>query len=354
MARRLVVKRGRKTGAGPGALVHIGRPSDARAAIRVMSYDVDGLHEQRIDDPAHWRDCLSAARVAWLSVDGVHQAELVEGLGKTLDLHPLVMEDILNTDQRPKVEDYEGYLYIVLRMLRYDAELRQIHSEQLSVVLGEHFVLSLQEHPSDVFDGLRERLRAGRRVRSMHADYLAYSLIDAVVDHYFVALEQLGDELEALEDELVSAPTPDTLRRIHHFKREVLLLRKAVWPLREVLGRLARDDSTLISTDTRLFLRDVFDHSVHVLETIDTFRELLVGMLDVYLSSVSNRMSEVMKTLTLIATIFMPLTFVAGVYGMNFEFMPELRWPWAYPLVLATMLVIAVGLVWFFRRKRWL
>lgn len=354
MARKLVVKRGRKVGAGPGTLVHIGSRPDTEATVRVIDYDATGLQEERLVNLGHCRDFRASSTVSWLNIDGVHQTDLVEALGKDFNLHPLVMEDILNTDQRPKVEDYDGYVYVVLRMLGYDAERQQIHSQQLSLILGEHFVLSLQERPSNVFEGVRERLRTGRRIRFMQADYLAYCLIDAVVDHYFVLLEGIGDEVEALEDELIANPAPSTLGRIHHFKREMLMLRKAVWPLREVLSRLSRDDNPLISAETRLFLRDVYDHAVHVLDTVDAIRELLVGMLDLYLSSVSNRMNEVMKVLTIIATLFMPLTFIAGVYGMNFRFMPELHWPWAYPAVLLSMLLIAVGLLVFFRRRKWL
>jgi magnesium transporter len=354
MARKLVVKRGRKVGAGPGALVHIGRRPDTEAVISVIDYDQATLQERQQADPKGCKAYRDGESVSWVKVVGVHQPELVEALGKEFDLHPLVVEDVLNTDQRPKIEDYDGYVYIVLRMLRYDPGQQQIHSEQLSLILGRNYVLSLQELPSDVFEGVRERLRTGRRVRSMHADYLAYCLIDAVVDHYFVLLENMGDQVEALEDELIMNPVPATLGRIHHFKREMLMLRKSVWPLREVLSRLSRDESPLISADTRLFLRDVYDHTVHVLDTIDTIRELLVGMLDLYLSSVSNRMNEVMKMLTIIATLFMPLTFIAGVYGMNFVFMPELHWRWAYPAVLVSMMLIAMGLVVFFRRRHWL
>lgn len=354
MARKLIVKRSKKAGADPGTLIHIGRPSDLSPTIRVLRYDRDGLSDQCIDDPAQYVAAPCADQVTWWHVDGVHRPDLVEALGRRLQLHPLVMEDILNTDQRPKVEDYEGYLYIVLRMLRYDPDSQQTDSEQLSLVLGQQFVLSMQEYPGSVFDGVRKRLIHVHKQRLMRTDALVYALIDAAVDHYFVALEQIGDQIEHLEDELLARPTPATLSRIHHFKREMLMLRKSVWPLREVLGRLWRDENPLISAETRLFLRDVFDHSVHIMDTIDTLRELLASMLDIYQSSVSIHLNEVMKMLTLIATVFMPLTFIAGVYGMNFAFMPELSWPWAYPAVLVLMLAIALGLVAFFWKRQWL
>ncbi len=354
MARKLVVKRGKKVGAAPGTMVHIGQHKLEATSAQLFDYSADDLLEQPLSDLAGYRRAAVSDRVSWVNLDSVNQADAVESLGNTFDLHPLVMEDILNTDQRPKIEDYDGYLYIVLRMLRFDKEQRQIHSEQVSLILGSDFVLSFQELPGDVFDGVRQRLRAGRRIRFMRADYLAYALLDAVVDHYFEMLEHIGDQVEELEDQLIDKPGTDSLTRIHHYKREMLLLRKSIWPLREVLSRLARDDSPLISQETRLYLRDVYDHAIHVIDNIDTIRELLMGMLDLYVSSVSKRMNEIMKVLTIFASLFMPLTFIVGIYGMNFDVMPELHWRWGYPVVMLGMLVIVLGLLVVFRRKRWL
>ncbi|MEJ6655607.1 MAG: magnesium/cobalt transporter CorA [Pseudomonas sp.] len=354
MARKLVVKRGTKVGAPPGTLVHIGKHKPDSAAIHLMDYGPDELREAVIEDLASYRQDADDGRTAWLNVEGVSDASVVEGMGAIFGLHPLVMEDILNTDQRPKVEDYQGYLYIVLRMLQFDQGRQQIHSEQVSLVLGPDFVLSFQERPGDVFEGVRERIRTGRRMRFMRTDYLTYALLDAVVDHYFEMLEFLGEQVEALEDQVIDAPGPDTLARIHHYRREMLLLRKSIWPLREVLSRLSRDESQLITEETRLYLRDVHDHAIHVIDNIDTIRELLVSMLDLYLSSVSKRTNEIMKVLTIFASLFMPLTFIVGVYGMNFDVMPELRWPWGYPAVMAVMLLIVMGLLAFFRRRRWI
>lgn len=354
MSRRLVVKRGKKLGAAPGTLVHIGDHGQFDSVVTAMVYDEEQLQSRENVTPEQCRELLGLPGVKWLDMDGVHQPEAVRAMGEILNLHPLVLEDILNTDQRPKVEAYAGYLYIVLRMLRYDEARQHIYSEQVSLVLGDKYVFSLQELPDDVFDGVRDRIRGGRRIRFMQADYLAYAILDAVVDHYFALLEKLGDEIESLEDELMDKPDPGTLQRIHHFKREMLMLRKAVWPLREVLSQLTRDGHQQISDETRLFMRDVYDHSVHVLDTIDTIRELLVSMLDLYLSSINNRMNEVMKVLTIIATVFMPLTFIAGVYGMNFEHMPELSWRWGYPVAWLVMIAVAGGLLVLFRRRGWL
>lgn len=353
MARKLVVKRGRKAGSEPGTLIHLGTPRASQPAIRLIEYNQREISDRLIETAGDYR-VSKGKHVAWLNVDGVHQAEVIEALGQAFNLHPLVMEDILSVDQRPKVEDYDGYLYLVLRILRYDEATQEVQSEQFSLILGDHFVLSLQELPSGLFDGVHSRLEDGRQIRAMRADYLAYALLDAVVDHYFLTLEALGDQIEALEDELIERPEPATLKRIHHYKREMLMFRKAVWPLREVLSRLSRDESPLISAETQVFLRDVYDHTIHVMDTIDTLRELLVGMLDLYLSSVSNRMNEVMKVLTIIATVFMPLTFIAGVYGMNFEYMPELRWRWGYPAVLLLMLGVSAALLFTFRRRGWI
>ncbi|WP_305042675.1 magnesium/cobalt transporter CorA [Geoalkalibacter sp.] len=354
MSRKLVKKRGKKVGAAPGTLVHVGDKSEAAAHIRVIAYDQEHFQDQRLAEPAACPPFKTGPRISWINVDGVHEVAKVEALGGCLGLHPLVMEDILNTDQRPKIEDYDDYLYIVIKMLRYEEQRHEIRAEQVSLVLGRHFVLSFQEHPGDVFEGVRERLRHGRRIRFLGTDYLAYALLDAVVDNYFSLLENIGDQVEKLEEELIANPSPDTLARIHHFKREMLLLRKSVWPLREVLGSLTREEHALISAETRLFLRDVHDHCIHVLDTVETLRDLLAGMLDIYLSSVSNRMNEIMKVLTIMATIFIPLTFIAGVYGMNFTHMPELNWRYGYAGAWLVMIAVAFGLLLFFRRKKWL
>lgn len=354
MARKLVKKRGKKVGAAPGTLVHVGDKPDTAAGIRLIEYDQDHFRDQRLSELSACPTFKSGPRVAWINVDGVHEVQTVEYLGQCLKLHPLVMEDILNTDQRPKIEAYDDYLYIVIKMLQYEEHSHEIRAEQVSLILGRHFVLSLQERSGDVFEGVRERLRNGRRIRFLGTDYLCYALLDAIVDNYFALLEKLGDQVEILEEELIARPSPTTLAQIHHFKREILLLRKAVWPLREVLGNLTREENPLISAETRLFLRDVHDHCIHVLDTVETLRDLLAGMLDIYLSSVSNRMNEIMKVLTIMATIFIPLTFIAGVYGMNFAFMPELSWRWGYPAVWLVMIAVAAGLLYFFRRKNWL
>jgi magnesium transporter len=261
----------------------------------------------------------------------------------------------MNTGQRPKMEDFNDYLFIVLKMLSYDEEENETQTEQVSLILSSKFVLSFQESEGDVFDPVRERIRSDRgRIRKMGVDYLAYSLIDAIVDNYFMVLEKIGERIEDIEDELVKNPTPEVLHTIHRLKRELIFLRKSVWPLREVISRLERWESPLIDKSIDIYLRDVYDHTIQVIDALETFRDMLSGMLDIYLSSLSNRMNEVMKVLTIIATIFIPLTLISGIYGMNFRYMPELESPWGYPLVYTVMLAVSAVMLIYFRRKKWL
>jgi magnesium transporter len=279
----------------------------------------------------------------------------LEKLGAAFELHPLVLEDILNTEHRPKCEDCDDYFFIVLKMLSLDDGTEEIRAEQVSIILGPAYVLSFQEREGDVFDGVRQRIHNGKgRLRALGPDYLAYALIDSVVDSYFAILEKIGDRIEALEEELIVDPDPTTLQKIHRFKRQMILLRKSVWPLREIVGELQREESPLIRASTGIFLRDVYDHTIHVVDTVETFRDIISGMLDLYLSSISNRMNEVMKVLTIMATIFIPLTFIAGIYGMNFEFMPELKWRWGYAGVWFVMVGVFAALLLYFKKRKWL
>jgi magnesium transporter len=350
--RRFVWKREKKRGVPAGTLIHIGERKAEQVRISVLSYDETTLVEKECPTVEECLPFADGPAVTWLNVDGLHEPAVLQILGERLGIHPLVLEDILNTDQRPKTEDFGDYLFVVLKVFGGNNELE---AEQLSLIVGPNYVVSFQERGGDAFDPIRERIRSGKgRLRKMGADYLAYSLLDVAVDNYFVVLEQVGEKIASLEDELVTDPNPEALQAIHVLKREMVFLRKSVWPLREVVGGLQRGESALIRDSTRIFLRDVHDHTIQVMDMIEAFRDLLSGMLDTYLSSISNRMNEVMKVLTIIGTIFIPLTFIAGVYGMNFEHMPELGWPWAYPMIWVVMVLISVALVFFFRRKRWL
>jgi magnesium transporter len=320
-----------------------------------MDYDEARFEEREVKKIEECFVFRERPTVTWMNVDGLHQVEILEKLGECYGLHPLVLEDILNTDQRPKMEDYGEYIYIVLRDLDYSDKSNEIEGEQISLIVGSNFVFSFQEREGDTFDPIRDRIRNNKgRIRKMRADYLAYALLDSVVDNYFIILEKLGEKIEGLEEKLVTDPARETLQTIHHLKREMLFLRKGVWPLREVINSLARGESSLVTEPTRVYLRDVYDHTIQTIDTIETYRDMVSGMLDIYLSSVSNRLNSVMKVLTIIATIFMPLTFLAGVYGMNFKFMPELEWRWGYPLVWLIMAGIGISMLIYFRRKKWL
>jgi magnesium transporter len=309
-------------------------------------------------ETADLSSCLpfdAAYPVNWLNISTGKQVGILEGIGSQLNIHPLVLEDILNTNQRPKVEDYGDYLFIELNMLSWDDETSRINAEQISLLLGSSYLITFQESEGDVFDSVRKRLREGKsRLSKGGPDYLAYSLIDAVVDNYFIVLEYLGEEIEELEEELVTDPDPDTLHAIHDLKRELIYLRKSVWPLRETISNLERGESRIFQPATLIYLRDVYDHVIQIIDTVETFREMASGMLDIYLSSVSNRMNEIMKVLTIISTIFIPLSFVVGLYGMNFKYMPELGWKWGYPMVWGVILLSVVGMLIYFKRKKWL
>jgi magnesium transporter len=291
-------------------------------------------------------------------VAGTHEIEGLQALGARFGLHPLTLEDVVNSGQRPKLENYDDHLFIVMRVIHSAAA---VAGEQVSMYLGRSWVLTFEEIPEDAFDLVRERLRRGKgQIRSAGADYLAYSIVDAAVDHFFPVLETLGERIEALEEELVEDPDRRTLEKIHQLKRELLLIRRAAWPQREVISSLGRQESDLVHRETRVFLRDCYDHTIQIMDIVETYRDLASGMMDLYLSSVSHRTNEVMKVLTVIASIFIPLTFIAGIYGMNFNTkasplnMPELNWYWGYPALWLVVIGLAAGMIVYFRRKRWI
>jgi len=345
----------RKVGLAPGTLVYVGEKKVEPPKITVIDYDETTVNEREVVDIEECVSSKDLPHITWINMDGIHQVELIEKLGKCFSLHPLLLEDIAHTGQRPKMDDFEDNLFIVLNMIYSDEQDDGIRSEQVSLVVGSNFVLSFQEQEGDVFNPVRERIRHGKgRIRKKGPDYLAYSLIDAVVDHYFTILEELGEDIESLQEESVTRPNPETLQTIQWLKKEMIFLRKSVWPLREVMSSLARGESGLIKEDTHLYLRDVYDHTIQVVDTIETYRDMLSVLLDVYLSSVNNRMNEVMKVLTIIATIFIPLSFLAGVYGMNFKYMPELDYRYAYPLFWLVVIGAFIIMIVLFKKRKWL
>ncbi len=358
---RRVRKKRRSTrapaGAAPG-LVSV-QAEALPTHARLLAYDEGGIVERTIIDPESVREELERHRVLWVDVRGLANAELITGIGRLFELHPLALEDVVHTHQRAKVEEYASGYYLVVRIPHLVDSCMEL--EQISIFLGERFVVTFQEREGDSFEPIRERIRTAHgRIRSLGPDYLVYALLDAVVDSYFPFVEAYGDRLEDLEDRILTDPDKTVINAIHEIKRDLLLIRRAVWPLREAVNLLLRDGSKQIGEETRLYLRDVYDHTIQLVELTETQREIASGLLDVYLSSVSNRMNEVMKVLTIIATIFIPLSFVTGVYGMNFDVsrspwnMPELHWRYGYPFALGLMAAIAIGLLLYFRRKRWL
>ena len=353
--RKLVRSRAKKHGLAPGTPVFVGEKQAGPADITIIDYDASEViekHGSSVGECLPFRDKPS---VTWINLNTLHDVETVTSLTAAFGLHPLVVEDILNTDHRPKMEDYGDYIYIVLKMLQWDAEKGDMTIEQVSVVLGKGYVLSFQEKAGDLFESVRQRIRSGKgRIRKTSADYLAYSLLDAIVDGYFVILEKRGEQIESLEDELVARPAPTTLQDIYRLKREGLFLRRSTWPLREAVAGLERSESPLISDALGAYLRDLYDHTIQIIDTTEALRDMLSGMLDTYLSSMSNRMSEVMKVLTIMASIFIPLTFIAGIYGMNFKYMPELSWHYGYFGALIVMLAAGMGMLVYFRVKGWL
>ena len=353
---RISKRRLKKIGMPSETLVYTGDQVGGKIKITLIDYDEQTFEERPVktaDECAIYRTKPTAT---WINVDGVHDPAAMERLGGCFGLHRLVVEDILSVVQRPKVEDYGDYLYIVLKMLTYDDREGRVVPEQVSLVVGDNFLLSFQEGMAgDAFHLLRERLRTGRgKVRKMGVDYLAYSLLDALVDGYFFILEKLGDRIDVLEEELIVKTSRSGVEKLYRLKRELLFLHKAVWPLREVISSLQRRESPLIHQTTTPYLRDVYDHVVQVIDSVEIYREMLTEMLDTYLSSVSYRLNEIMKVLTIIATIFMPLTFLAGVYGMNFRHMPELEWKYGYLFVWIIMAGIGIAMGFYFKRKKWM
>jgi magnesium transporter len=348
-------KRGSKAGLAPGTLVHIGEKKVEKVVIKIVAYNSEKFIEKELSDI---EECLPFKDMPginlWINIEGLDQIEVTEKIGSYFNIHPLTLEDILNTGQRPKMEDYESYVYTVLKMMLLDKEKDELILDQVSIIFGFNYIISFQEREVDVFDPLRERLKNPvSRLRKYGVDYLAYGIIDAVIDNYFLILEHFGEEIEELEDELVVQPSPETLKTIQKYRRNMIILRKSVWPLRELISGMQKIESEIIKDNTRIYLRDIYDHTIQVIDSVEDFRDILSSMIDVYLSSLSNRMNDIMKVLTVIATIFIPLTFIAGVYGMNFENMPELKWRWGYHFALLLMATVGIIMFTYFKKKKW-
>ncbi len=352
---KLFKKRSQSAGLTPGTLIHIGDKLMEKSKITIIDYSEDHLEEKTAESFAECYSYQKTPTITWINIDGVHQTDIMEQIGESLHIHSLTLENIMNTTQRPKIEYFPNYIYIALKMIYWDENEQEIALEHISLILADHIVLSFQEKEGDVFNPIRQRIKNKTgKIRRSGADYLIYALLDTIVDQYFAVLEKLGEKTEWIEDVLIRHPSPETLRVIHKNKRNLIFLRNAAWPLREIINQLEKDESKLIQESTQLFLRDIYDHTVQVIETLEVLRDMVSGLLDIYLSSISIKLNEIMKVLTIIATIFIPLTFVTGIYGMNFRFMPELSWKWGYPAVLFFMFLAGMGMYLFFKKKNWL
>lgn len=345
----------KKVGLPPGSLIHIGKKRTGKLIIELFTYNEQQYEEKTLNAIEECLPFSEKSNVNWLNVDGIHQIDVIEVIGKKFELHPLLLEDILNTEHRPKLEDYEDYLFFTLKMLNYDNDSNEIYYEQVSFVLGKNYIISLQETIGDVFDTIRKRIREGKgKVRRKKADYLLYLLIDAVIDNYFIILEQLESNSESLEDKIFNNPNQEALELIQQLKKNILFLRKSILPLREAIGNLLKEESKLIERKTIKYFSDTYDNIIHIIDTLETHREITANLMDVYVSGLSNKMNAIMRVLTIITTIFIPLTFIVGIYGMNFQYMPELEWEWGYPVICIIMLFLSIIMIFFFKKKKWL
>ena len=356
---RIMKSSSAKIGLKPGTVKYIGEARTSAVTIEVIDFTKDTLTEVILSEFEDISAFRSDKTLSWINIIGLHEAATIEKIGTLFDIHPLVLEDIVNTGLRPKIEEYDNYIFISLKMISL-TDKKTIKTEQVSLILADHYLLTFQEDIGDVFEPVRNRIRKTvPRNRLIHSDYLAHALIDAVVDHYFTVLEDIGSSIEEVEEKLIAKVDDDCLETIHTLKRELTIFRKPVWPLREVIGGLERSDSKLISKVVRPYIRDLYEHVIQVIDTTETFRDMVTGLLDLYLSQVSNRMNEVMKVLTIIATIFIPLGFLAGVYGMNFDTgispfnMPELGFKYGYIFFWSLVVLVGGGLTVFFKKKRW-
>jgi magnesium transporter len=351
----VIFKSKKKVGLSPGSLVYVGNRTDEPVRISIMDYSPDHLDEFSEATAEDIHNCMAKDSVTWINISGIHDMAIVEKIGEMFNLHPLLMEDLVNTHHRSKIDDYEDYLFLVLKMVFQEPGESSLLFEHVCLVIGPNYLISFQEREGDVFGPVRERLKKSKgRIRKSGSDYLGYALIDMIVDHYYVVLEKMGENFENIQEEALESPTAKTLNDIHEARHQVVLLRKTIWPMREMVGSLLRGTSDVFHEDIMIYLRDVYDHTIQVIDTVETYRDLLASTLDTYMSSVSNKMNEIMKVLTVIATLFIPLTFLAGVYGMNFKYMPELEWRYAYPAFWVMVIVCLSLMFWWFKTKKWL
>jgi len=343
-----------KTGLPPGSLVFTGLERSHQIGIDLITYSPQSYKMETLQNAEDLNIISESPEIHWLNLNGVHDSELIGKIGEKLNIHKLVLEDILNTHQRPKVDFYNEHVFVVIKMLAYDDLTKSIDYEQVSIIVGSNYLISFQEKEGDVFDPLRKRIQSSSgKIRTMETDYLLFAILDIIVDNYFILLENLGDEIEKYETELIENANKNILNRIYYLKRENLLLRNSVWPLRELVLQFEKTDSRLIKKKNLIYFRDLYDHIIQVIDNVEIYRDLLSGLIELFYTNTGNKTNEVMKVLTIISTIFIPLTFIAGIYGMNFKYMPELEWPWAYFGVWGLMVILFLLMIWYFKRKKW-
>jgi magnesium transporter len=346
----------------PGTVTYIGRKESSETKLEVIDYNKESYDRYNSNHPEDAFNFENEEKITWININGLSNTEEIEKIGKYYGLHPLMLEDVVNTNQRPKIDEYQDYIFLVVKMLYFDKDAsdalngNNLVNEHITIAVGKDYVLTFQEADGDVFDAVRDRItNAKGRIRNNGPDYLLYALLDAIIDQYFEVADGIGDKIELLEDELFQAqPSDDITFEIQELKRTILRIRRAVFPLREVISRLEKQDSELIEEKTRNYLRDLYDHIIQVSENIDIYREMTWGLMDMYMTTISNKMNEVMKVLTIMASIFIPLTFIAGIYGMNFEYIPELQWEYSYFVLWGIMIIIFLSMLYYFRKKKWL
>ncbi len=348
-------RRKKKSSSLPGTLEYTGERIEVPTKINLIKYNEQKILEEEIKSPEDYSTIIDEKSISWINIDGFQQLGIIAKIGSFYKIHPLVLEDILNVNQRPKIELFDNYICIILKLIEFEKNTNELSTEQISIIFGSNLVISFKEKESEIFIPIAERIQAAMgQIRKMKSDYLVYSLLDIIIDDYFEKLEKLGERIEILEVELIEKPTTKTLNEIYNLKNNFITLRKSIWPLREIINRLLRRESPLIHEHTEIYYRDIYDHIIQIVDTIEIYRDMLSNMLDIYLSSVSNRMNEIMKVLTIIATIFIPLTFITSLYGMNFINMPELNWDLGYPMILILLLIIAISMLIYFKKKKWL
>jgi magnesium transporter len=352
---RYIPNNPKKVGSAPGTLVHIGNRFKETSEITLIQYNKETEEILQVNNIDESFSHFNNEKVKWINIEGLQDVSIIEKIGKEFKLHPLLLEDILNTGQRAKIDDYDDYIFIVLKVLTYNKDLKKIKSDQVSFVFIDNCVISFQERDVGIFDNVKNRIKiANGNIRKLGADYLLYALIDAIVDSYFVILENFGNKIDSVEDQLINEPQKGVLKSIHNLKREMLFLRNSIWPLREVVSILVRGDNSYFTENTVVYLRDIYDHIIQIIDTVEVYRDMLSGMLDTYLSSISNKTNDVMKVLTIISTIFIPITFLAGVYGMNFKYIPELQLSYGYGLFWIIVVIITLLMIRYFKKKAWI